>query len=231
MTQLTPYQQYIVFSRYSRWRDDLKRRETWEEVVDRYTNYFSKRYGDVYPSKQINEFIKDLKVMPSMRCLMTAGPALERDNVAGFNCSYLAIDHPRAFDEILYLLMCFSPDTLVKTKNGSKKISELTLDDEVLSFDETTKRYEFIRPSQVVETPSSEREKIELTLADGPTICCTSDHRFLTENRGWVKAKDLTEEDDIKNWHEKMRIVKKQVVEDKRDYWEDRKSTRLNSSH
>lgn len=54
----------------------------------------------------IGNSIKDLKVMPSMRCLMTAGPALERDNVAGFNCSYLAIDHPRAFDEILYLLMC-----------------------------------------------------------------------------------------------------------------------------
>lgn len=86
MTQLTPYQQYIVLSRYSRWRDDLKRRETWEEVVDRYTNFFEKKYGDVYPSKQINEFIKDLKVMPSMRCLMTAGPALERDQVAGFNC-------------------------------------------------------------------------------------------------------------------------------------------------
>jgi intein/homing endonuclease len=140
--------------------------------------------------------------MPSMRCLMTAGPALERDNVAGFNCTYVAIDHPRAFDEILYLLMCFSPDTLVKTKAGSKKISELTLDDEVLSYDEASKRYEFIRPSQVIETSSSEREKIELTLEDGSTIRCTSDHRFLTENRGWIMAKDLTEEDEIKNYYE-----------------------------
>lgn len=106
MVTLNPYQQYIVLSRYSRWRDDLKRRETWEEVVDRYTSFFSKKYGEVYPSEQIGSFIKDLKVMPSMRCLMTAGPALERDQVAGFNCTYLAIDHPRAFDEILYLLMC-----------------------------------------------------------------------------------------------------------------------------
>ena len=106
MTKLTPYQQYIVLSRYSRWRDDLKRRETWEEVVDRYTNYFADRHGDVYPAEEINAAIKDLAVMPSMRCLMTAGPALERDQVAGFNCTYLAVDHPRAVDEILYLLMC-----------------------------------------------------------------------------------------------------------------------------
>lgn len=62
-------------------------------------------FGDLYPSSEINTAIKELEVMPSMRCLMTAGPALERDQVAGFNCSYLAIDHPRAFDEILYLLM------------------------------------------------------------------------------------------------------------------------------
>ena len=62
-------------------------------------------FSDLYPSSEINTAIKELEVMPSMRCLMTAGPALERDQVAGFNCSYLAIDHPRAFDEILYLLM------------------------------------------------------------------------------------------------------------------------------
>ena len=105
MTKLTPYQQYIVLSRYSRWRDDLKRRETWEEVVDRYTNYFADRHGDVYPAEEINEAIKNLAVMPSMRCLMTAGPALERDHAGGYNCTALAIDHPRAFDEVLYLLM------------------------------------------------------------------------------------------------------------------------------
>lgn len=106
MNNLSPYQQYIVLSRYSRWRGDLKRRETWDEVIDRYTTFFSNKFGDVFPNDVVNQAIKTLQVMPSMRCLMTAGPALERDNVAGFNCTYIAIDHPRAFDEILYLLMC-----------------------------------------------------------------------------------------------------------------------------
>lgn len=82
MNNLSPYQQYIVLSRYSRWRDDLKRRETWEEVVDRYTAFFSNKFGDAYPDDVINQAIKSLEVMPSMRCLMTAGAALERDNVA-----------------------------------------------------------------------------------------------------------------------------------------------------
>ena len=61
---------------------------------------------DVQTYEDLQDAITDLEVMPSMRCLMTAGPALERDNVAGFNCSYLPIDHPRAFDELMYILLC-----------------------------------------------------------------------------------------------------------------------------
>jgi ribonucleoside-diphosphate reductase alpha chain len=71
----------------------------------RYTAFFKKR-STLFPEEEIKEAILALKVMPSMRCLMTAGPALDRDNIAGYNCSYVAIDHPRAFDEILYILMC-----------------------------------------------------------------------------------------------------------------------------
>lgn len=71
----------------------------------RYINFFKKR-SHLFPAEEISNAILNLSVMPSMRCLMTAGAALERDNIAGFNCSYIAIDHPRSFDEILYILMC-----------------------------------------------------------------------------------------------------------------------------
>jgi ribonucleoside-triphosphate reductase (thioredoxin) len=101
------YQQYIHKSRYARYVPALKRRETWSETVIRYCDYFKDRgqltgkdYDEVFNA------ILNLEVMPSMRALMTAGKALDRDNVAGFNCSYLPIDHPRAFDEMMYILMC-----------------------------------------------------------------------------------------------------------------------------
>lgn len=103
------YQQYIHISRYSRWRDDLGRRETWEETVQRYVDFFDKRseykFSDVLQGK-VKKAILELRVMPSMRALMTAGDALDRENLAGFNCSYLAVNTKRAFPEALYILMC-----------------------------------------------------------------------------------------------------------------------------
>ncbi len=103
------YQQYIHISRYSRWRDDLGRRETWEETVQRYVDYFDQKTDgtitDILNGK-VKQHIAELKVMPSMRALMTAGPALERENLAGFNCSYLAVNTKRSFAEALYILMC-----------------------------------------------------------------------------------------------------------------------------
>lgn len=100
------YQRYIYLSRYAKWRDDLGRRETWEETVERYCQFWAKRWKKKFPYKKIYKAILNMEVMPSMRALMTAGLALERDNIAGYNCSYLTIDHPRAFDEIMYILMC-----------------------------------------------------------------------------------------------------------------------------
>ena len=107
MNQLpTEYQQFIHLSRYARYLPDKKRRETWEETVDRYVNFFTDRFDNEFDLSMVKESILKLEVMPSMRCLMTAGKALERDNVAGFNCSYLPVDNQRAFDEIMYVLMC-----------------------------------------------------------------------------------------------------------------------------
>jgi len=104
--QLNDYQRFIHASRYARWLPDESRRETWKETVDRYTGFFSNRFPEVFPTEDVNKAIHNLDVMPSMRCLMAAGPALERDEIAGYNCSFIAIDSPKAFDEVMYVLMC-----------------------------------------------------------------------------------------------------------------------------
>ena len=102
------YQDFIHISRYARYSDELKRRETWDETVDRYINYFKKRTDNnkKVPWAELRTAILNLEVMPSMRCLMTAGPALDKDQVAGYNCSYIAVDNQKAFDEVMYILMC-----------------------------------------------------------------------------------------------------------------------------
>ena len=104
--QLTDYQRFIHASRYARWLPDETRRETWKETVDRYTGFFTNKFPDIFPTEDVNKAIHNLDVMPSMRCLMAAGPALERDEIAGYNCSFVAIDSPKAFDEVMYVLMC-----------------------------------------------------------------------------------------------------------------------------
>ena len=108
----TIYQEYIHLSRYARWDYDLKRRETWDETVGRYFNFFTEWLEEKHDYKlengervELENSVKELNVMPSMRCLMTAGPALKKENVAGYNCSYIKVDSPRSFDEILYVLM------------------------------------------------------------------------------------------------------------------------------
>jgi len=108
----TPYQSYIHLSRYSRWLPEKNRRETWEETVGRYFDFFDDHIQENTKGKipkavraELEEAVLNLDVMPSMRCLMTAGPALARENIAGYNCSYVAIDSIRAFDEVLYILM------------------------------------------------------------------------------------------------------------------------------
>lgn len=110
----TPYQEYIHLSRYARWNDEKGRREFWPETVERYIGFWTRYLTEqnllddkiTTALKQIHQAILGLEVMPSMRAMMTAGPALERDHMAGYNCSYIAVDHPRAFDEMMYILMC-----------------------------------------------------------------------------------------------------------------------------
>jgi len=109
----TDYQNFIALSRYARWKEDEQRRETWTETVSRYIDYMSehlKKNHDYTMASAMKHKLENglfnLSVMPSMRALMTAGSALDRCHVAGYNCSYIPVDSPRAFDETMYVLMC-----------------------------------------------------------------------------------------------------------------------------
>jgi ribonucleoside-diphosphate reductase alpha chain len=107
------YQEFIYKSRYSRWIESENRREEWPETVKRYFDFFESHLKENQSyilsaelRSELESAVLNLEVMPSMRALMTAGEALKRDNVAGYNCSYVAVNNIRAFDEILYVLMC-----------------------------------------------------------------------------------------------------------------------------
>jgi ribonucleoside-diphosphate reductase alpha chain len=107
------YQQFIAKSRYSRFLPEQNRRENWSETVARYFNFMEdhlQKYSEYTMTRELRNKLEaavvNLEVMPSMRAIMTAGKALERDNTAGYNCSYLPIDDPKAFDEAMYILLC-----------------------------------------------------------------------------------------------------------------------------
>jgi ribonucleoside-diphosphate reductase alpha chain len=108
-----PYENFIALSRYAKWVEAEGRRETWGETVDRYfsfmTNHLKENHNYIPNEKlvaELKEFVFERNVMPSMRSVMTSGAALERDNVAGYNCAFLPVDSPRSFDETMYVLMC-----------------------------------------------------------------------------------------------------------------------------
>ena len=120
------YQQFIHKSRYARWMPDESRRETWSETVNRYVSFWRARGQiTVKEEKKLYDAIHNLEVMPSMRCMMTAGVALDKDNVAGFNCSYLHIDSPRSFDELMYVLMCGTGVGFSVERNFINKLPEI----------------------------------------------------------------------------------------------------------
>ena len=108
-----PYENFIALSRYARWLEDENRRETWGETVDRYFKFMviqlREKHGYVPDDKtlaELRDVVFNRNVMPSMRSVMTSGPALERENVSGYNCAFLPVDNARSFDEAMYILMC-----------------------------------------------------------------------------------------------------------------------------
>ena len=110
---MNTFQEWIAKSRYSRYLDDQGRREHWPETVQRYFDFMEKHLKEKHDyvmsedlKRRLQDAVTNLEVMPSMRSIMTAGEALERQNIAGYNCSYLPIDDPKAFDEAMYNLLC-----------------------------------------------------------------------------------------------------------------------------
>ncbi len=109
----TDYEKFIHISRYARWIEEEKRRENWDETVDRYMVFMNSHVEKTTGFKVSEELYDELwlgvynfEAVPSMRAMMTAGPALERDNTAGYNCAYLPIDDMKSFDEAMYILLC-----------------------------------------------------------------------------------------------------------------------------
>ena len=133
------YQQFIHKSRYARWLETENRRETWEETVKRYFDFFEKhlegKKGIKEQRKELEQAVLDMEIMPSMRSLMTAGEALERDNVAGYNCAYLAVNKTRAFDECLFILMCGTGVGFSVERREVEKLPEVP--DELFDTDTT----------------------------------------------------------------------------------------------
>ena len=154
------YSKFIHRSRYARWREDLGRRETWEETVDRLVSYWEEKFPDHSNvlRKEIQPAILNLEVMPSMRSLMTAGKALDRDHVSGYNCSYVAIDDVRAFDEIMYILMC---GTGVGFSVERQYVVQLPIVAEEMHETDTT----IVVPDSKIGWASSFRELISLLYA------------------------------------------------------------------
>ena len=132
VTLPTYYQQFIHKSRYARWIDDENRREEWHETISRYIDFMVKHLKtkhnftlDEEVKENIRQAIIHQEVMPSMRAMMTAGKALDRDNTAGYNCSYLPVDDPKAFDEAMYILMCGTGVGFSVERNFISKLPEV----------------------------------------------------------------------------------------------------------
>ena len=122
---MKPYQQYIAKSRYARYLPDEKRRENWPETVGRWLQFFEDKIPQAVAG-ELRDAMTSLSVLPSMRSVMTAGPALEKSHVAGYNCAYIAIDHPRAFDELMFILMNGTGVGFSVERDNTNKLPEVS---------------------------------------------------------------------------------------------------------
>jgi hypothetical protein len=137
-----------------------------------------------------------------------AGKPIEISPNRVYNCAFLPVNAWQAFPEIMFMLLggCFHENTEIKTKEGNKKIKDITIEDYILTFDTEKKKYFWINPFAILPTPTEEKKKFLMEFDDGSSIKCTEDHKFFTKNRGWVKAKNLQDTDDIEFFNDDLDI-------------------------
>lgn len=217
----------IVYNKYARFLAKEKRRETWSEIVQRNKDMNIKKYPHLKDEiDEAYEFVFKKEVLPSMRFLQFSNKAIEINHARGYNCAAFAVDHFLAFPEAMFLLLggCFEEETLVKTKDGNKKIKDITVQDQVLTYDEKEDLYKWVCPTFAGETPTASKQKIELILKNGEVIKCTADHMFFTENKGWVEAQKLSSEDNIKTYGDGKSDTgvefSKVLIDDARNYYD-----------
>lgn len=192
-----------VHMKYAKYLPEVSRRETWKELVTRNMNMHIKKYPSLEGEIRENyKLVFDKNVLPSMRSLQFGGKPIEISPNRVYNCAYLPIDHTDAFSETMFLLLggCFEENTEIITESGVKKICDVTINDKVLTYDITNKVYQYVHPFCVLQTPSENKDKFELEFNDGSIVKCTADHKFLTKNRGWIPAENLTFDDEIEDF-------------------------------
>ena len=200
---------YTFYSRYARYNSVKKRRETWQESVARVYDMHREKYADAilqHPELgKLIDFAQSMqnkkRVLAAQRSLQFAGAPMFKHELKMFNCLFTHIDRARVFQETMFSLLCgcFHPDTKVITSIGPVKISDITVDHLVCTLNLEDGTYDFVKPSDIHENDTVKTEKYELEFEGGYTVKCTHNHEFLTHNRGWVAAKELSEKDDIVN--------------------------------
>lgn len=190
----------VIFQKYAKHLPELGRRETWEEICERNMVMHIRKYPQLKEEikRVYRQFVIPKKTLPSMRSMQFGGRPIELNNTRIFNCAYAPVDHPFIFAECMQLLLggCFKEGTLVKTKNGDKPIEEITVFDEVMTYDEKMEEFRWVNPVWAGMTDTKDKRKVKITMSNGDVVYSTADHRFLTEN-GWVEAQNLKPEDNI----------------------------------
>lgn len=181
--------EFVYTRTYSRWLEEEKRREFWPETVQRYLNFIKDERGALIPPKvlrKMEEKILNFEVMPSMRALWAAGPAMKSDNLTSYNCSFSVIDNIEAFSEALYILMCVPRGTLVDTEFGPKEIEKIKENDQVWSFNHNKNQKELKKVLKTHKINVKKENQIKIKTVHGEFVCSNKHEIPIYKNNKWI---------------------------------------------